>query len=168
LLSALGINAWGVIRKWAGALANLLGMVIIAFLYCMAPLTFLEDRFALASFIVVLVTFISIANEMNRSRAQALLSVRMEAELLRRNLQPHFLMNSLMLAIEWIEQKPKAASGFVQALADELGMLVRFSEKKTVSLDEEINLCSKHVNIMAYRYNANYSFEVIGSTAGIN
>lgn len=168
LLSVLAFNVYGLIHKLAGAWASFIGMMIISVLFLIDPYGFLEHRFALASFVVVIVTFLSVANEMKQSRAQALLAVRMEAELLRRNLQPHFLMNSLMLAIEWIEQKPAAASRFVQALAQELGMLVKFSEKKMVSLDEEIDLCSTHLKVMADRYSADYSLQVNGSTSGIH
>jgi sensor histidine kinase YesM len=159
LLGALGINITALIGKQAGASASFIGMIIVATIFFIEPYGFLEHRFSLAAFVVVIVAFLSVVNEMKQSRAQALLTVRMEAELLRRNLQPHFLMNSLMLAIEWIEQKPAAASRFVQALAQELGMLVRFSEKKMISLDEEIDLCTTHLKIMADRYDADYSLQ---------
>src|SRR5690606_26389289 len=168
LLSVLALNVYGLINKLAGAWASFIGMMVVSVLFLSDPYSFLEHRFALASFVVVIVTFLSVVNEMKQSRAQALLAVRMEAELLRRNLQPHFLMNTLMLVIEWIEQKPAAASRFVQALALELGMLVKFSEKKIISLDEEIDLCSTHLNIMAARYSAEYSLQVNGSTSGIH
>src|SRR5690606_16231108 len=91
----------------------------------------------------------------------------MEAKLLRKNLEPHFLMNSLTLAIEWIEQAPASASAFVKALAEELGMLVAYSDKKLISLDEEILLCKRHLEIMGFRYLASYTLKVSGSTEGV-
>jgi len=110
---------------------------------------------------------VSLIQEMKANRVRSLEAASLEADLLRRNLQPHFLMNSLMLVIEWIEQKPQAAVNFVQALAEELRALVKFSNQKEVSLEEEIALCRRHLEIMAYRYNAEYHLNVCGSPLGI-
>lgn len=146
---------------------SLPGMVVVTLLFLFSPENFLEDRFALAAFMIVVVALVGVVEEMRLSRAKALLFARMESELLRKNLQPHFLMNSLTLVIEWIEQAPASASAFVKALAEELGMLVAYSDKKLISLDEEITLCKRHLEIMGFRYMASYSFIVSGATDGI-
>lgn len=147
---------------------SLSGMVIVTLLFLFSPENFLEDRFALAAYVIVVVALVGVVDEMRLSRAKALLFARMEAELLRKNLQPHFLMNSLTLAIEWIEQAPASASAFVKALAEELGMLVAYSDKKLISLADEILLCKRHLEIMSFRYLASYSFSVFGTTDGIH
>ncbi len=143
------------------------GMAIVTLLFLFSPESFLEDRFALAAIVMVIVALIGVVDEMRLSRIKALSLARMEAELLRKNLQPHFLMNSLTLAIEWIEQAPASASAFVKALAEELGMLVAYSDKKLISLDDEILLCKRHLEIMGFRYLASYTLKVSGSTEGI-
>lgn len=167
LVWVLATVIYAVVLCRHGAWWSLLGMTAVALLYLSSPADFLEDKFALAAFVVALVTLFSVVDEMRLSRAQALLSARMEAELLRKNLQPHFLMNSLMLAIEWIEQAPVAAAAFVHALADELGMLVAFSDKKLIALEEEIRLCERYIEIMSFRYSADYAFNVQGASAGV-
>jgi len=116
---------------------------------------------------IVLVMLISLIQEMKVNRAQSIAAVRLESELLKRNLQPHFLMNSLMLVIELIEQRPDAAPIFVQALAEEMKILIKFSSLSEVSLEEEITLCRRHIEIMAYRYNADYLLDIRGDTEGI-
>lgn len=143
-------------------------MVIVALLFVLSPENFLEDRFSLAAFVMVIVALVRVVDEMRVSRNKALSLARLEAELLRKNLQPHFLMNSLTLAIEWVEQAPASAATFVKALADELAMLVAYSDKKLIFLDEEILLCKRHLEIMGFRYSANYRFTVSGQAQGIS
>lgn len=125
-------------------------------------LSFIEQWFAFIYFVIILSILNTLIGEMRANRSQALSSARLESELLRRNLQPHFLMNSLMLIIEWIEYQPKAAVSFVQSLSEELRMLIRFSQKKEVKLSEEIELCRKHLEIMSQRYMSHYTLQVEG------
>ncbi len=148
---------------WPNTLILLSGIII----FISSPTDFTEDRFIITLFAIVLVMLISLIIEMKNNRLNSLASIRLEAELLKRNLQPHFLMNSLMLVIEWIEEKPQEAASFVQALAEELRMLVSFSDLRAVKLTDEIKLCLRHLEIMAYRYKAKYTLDVKGSPAAI-
>ncbi len=167
LLIALALNLRMLTQKAPGAGLNSFIIVAVLALRIFFPYTFLEDRFAVTSFAIVLVVLASLIQEMKANRIQALATARYEVELLKRNLQPHFLMNSLMLVIEWIEQKPYAAAGFVQALAEELRMLVKFSGERTIPLAEEIALCRRHLEIMGYRYNTRYELITNGQLEGI-
>lgn len=162
LLIALCINLLALKNSNKGHWANTIIILIGIIVFAVEPTKFTEDRFTLALFAINAVMLVSIIQEMKNNRVHSLASVRLEAELLKRNLQPHFLMNSLMLAIEWIEEKPNAAAEFVQALSEELRMLVRFSSLSVVSLEEEIALCRCHIAIMSYRYDTNYTFNVSG------
>ena len=168
LLLTLAINLTAWFCGASGAWLNTLLIAVVLGGFALSPFAFLEDRFALTSFAIVLVVLASLIREMKDNRIQALATARYEMELLKRNLQPHFLMNSLTLAIEWIEQKPGVAAHFVQALADELRMLVKFSGERTISLAEEVMLCRRHLEIMEYRYNASYRMEIIGALEGIS
>jgi sensor histidine kinase YesM len=143
---------------WLNTVIILFGIVV----FIVEPTRFTEDRFALTLFAIITVMLISLIKEMKNNRLRSLASIRLEAELLKRNLQPHFLMNSLMLIIEWIEEKPNAAAEFVQALGEELRMLVKFSGLSLVPLQEEISLCRRHIEIMSYRYDTKYTFDVSG------
>jgi sensor histidine kinase YesM len=168
ILLSLGINIYALRLKKLGAGLNSIFMLGALLVFAASPIDFTEDRFSLTLFTLVLVMLSTIIREMKYNRMQSLASIRLEAQLLKRNLQPHFLMNSLMLVIEWIEQKPHAAASFVQALAEELRMLVKFSDLALVPLSEEVSLCDRHLEIMAYRYNINCVLDVQGDVRGIN
>jgi sensor histidine kinase YesM len=129
--------------------------------------SFVEQGNAMMYVFIIFTIMTALIGEMNRNRLGALTSARLEADLLKRNLQPHFLMNSLMLIIEWIEHKPKAAVQFVESLSEELRMLIQFSSKKEVALSEEIALCTRHLEIMAHRYNTDYQLIVEGDVEGL-
>jgi LytS/YehU family sensor histidine kinase len=166
-LSILGINLLSLWQKKPSAWINTLIITAALITLLVAPNDFLEDRFAIISFAIVLIMLTSLIQEMKRHRNQAMEAIRLEAELLKRNLQPHFLMNSLMLVIEWIEQKPVAAVKFIEALSKELRLLVTFTDKKIIPLSDEIDLCQRHIEIMAFRYNANFSLLVNGHVDNI-
>ena len=52
-----------------------------------------------------------------------LLSERLKNELLKKQLQPHFLMNTLTSLIDWIEEAPEIGIQFIEALANEFTLL---------------------------------------------
>ena len=94
------------------------------------------------------------------SRRNALLqSERLKKELLRKNIKPHFLMNTLTSLVEWVEEDPKVGVEFIMQLADEFKLLSRFAEKKQVSLEEEMALCETHLKVMSYRKRKHYQLE---------
>src|SRR5205085_2260579 len=55
------------------------------------------------------------ALEVRREQHQ---KARLELEMLRRHLQPHFLMNTLTALSEWIEEDPKTAVKMIESLSD--------------------------------------------------
>jgi len=162
LFLAFSINVMAFKNGKKGIWANTAIIFLAILIFVAEPTKFTEDRFALTLFAIIGVMLVSLIQEMKNNRLRSLASIRLEAELLKRNLQPHFLMNSLMLVIEWIEEKPYAAAEFVQALSEELRMLVKFSGLSTVPLAEEVALCRRHIEIMSYRYETKYTFAVSG------
>ncbi|NQZ08242.1 MAG: histidine kinase [Algicola sp.] len=172
LLAALVINLLALKQRKTGAVFSSILFVSVLLIFLLKPLalvfSFVEQWFVLIYLVIILSIITTLIGEMKRNRAQALTSARLETELLRRNLQPHFLMNSLMLIIEWIEHKPQAAVQFVQSLSDELRMLIQYSAKQVITLEEEIALCRRHLEIMAHRYKADYQLVVNGQIEGID
>jgi sensor histidine kinase YesM len=162
LLITFGINLMALKNGKEGIWANTVIIFFGIIIFVAEPTEFTEDRFSLPLLAIIAVMLFSLIQEMKNNRLRSLASIRLEAELLKRNLQPHFLMNSLMLVIEWIEEKPNAAAEFVQALGEELRMLVKFSGLSITPLTEEIALCRRHIEIMSYRYETKYTFNVLG------
>jgi len=87
-----------------------------------------------------------------------LISARLKNELLRKNLRPHFIMNTLTSIMEWVEQSPKESIVFISALASEFELLDEMADQKLVMLEQEIGLCRKHIEIMHYRKGIDYEW----------
>jgi hypothetical protein len=78
-------------------------------------------------------------------------AARLEIELLKNNIQPHFLLTSLRSITDWLEKEPKMAARLVNALASELRMMLKMTSERVVSLGEEIALCRTHLEVMGLR-----------------
>lgn len=85
---------------------------------------------------------------------------RLQAELLKRNIQPHFLMNSLTAVMEWIETDPELGMNFIEELANEFRLMASFADKKMVPISEEIKLCRIHLRLMSMRLSENYEIDI--------
>ena len=96
--------------------------------------------------------------EQNRKRQESELhSARLELELLKKHMQPHFLLNSLNSIIAWLEENPQTAVRLVTALAEELRLILQFSKEKLVLVSEELRLCRLHLEVMGLRQDKQYT-----------
>lgn len=94
--------------------------------------------------------------------ALALRSARLEIELLRRQLQPHFLMNTLTALAEWFEAEPKIAAELVQDVGQELRLLSEMSRHTSVPMGTELALCRSHLAVMARRRDEQLELDAAG------
>ena len=113
--------------------------------------------------LLMIAMIISMARAMERQRREheetRYRSARLQAELLKKQLQPHFLMNTLSSLIAWVEDKPAQGVRFIEALAEELELLNRISGETTIPIEQEIALCRAHLRVMEFRNEASYHFE---------
>ncbi|MEO9513274.1 MAG: histidine kinase [Flavobacteriaceae bacterium] len=89
-------------------------------------------------------------------------STRLRLELLKKNIQPHFLMNTLTSLIDWIEETPKKGVLFIEALAKEFDLFNQIENQTLIPITQEIVLCRTHIEIMEYRKEIRYSLEEKG------
>ncbi|WP_323756029.1 histidine kinase [Roseivirga sp.] len=89
-------------------------------------------------------------------------STRLRLELLKKNIQPHFLMNTLTSLIDWVEESPKKGALFIEALAKEFDLFNQIEDQTLIPIAQEIALCRTHLEIMEYRKELNYSWEEEG------
>ncbi len=89
-------------------------------------------------------------------------STRLRLELLKKNIQPHFLMNTLTSLIDWVEEAPKKGVLFIEALAKEFDLFNQIENQTLIPITQEIDLCRQHLEIMAYRKEIKYSLEEEG------
>ena len=86
-------------------------------------------------------------------------SARLEIELLKKNIQPHFLLNSINATIVWLQEDPASAARLMNALADELRLLLSMSNRTVVTLEEELHLCRAHLEVMSLRHDKKFVLE---------
>jgi LytS/YehU family sensor histidine kinase len=94
-----------------------------------------------------------------RSLEMAHLSNRLELELLKRHIQPHFLMNTLTALSEWIIESPSTGVKMIQELAQEFRILNDIAGKTLVPLSRELELCHAHIALMSYRNDRDLSLK---------
>lgn len=91
--------------------------------------------------------------------ASLLLSSRLQLELVKKNIQPHFLRNTLTSLIDWIEESPQQGVVFIRALADEFDIMNSIAEDTLIPVQQEIELCRKHLEVMSFRKEVCYNWE---------
>lgn len=155
LVASLGITGWATLRRKRGAWMALLGVG-----GCLGALLVFDRLFAyryfFPAFALIVAVLLTILAQRSREREQqrreaALAAKRREVQLLKKQLQPHFLMNTLTAAIEWLESEPEVGVRFVEALGEELRLLSDISAQPTVCLRRELELCRLHLDVMGYR-----------------
>ncbi len=94
-------------------------------------------------------------------------SQRLAAELLKKSIQPHFLMNTLLSIQSWFGRDPDKAGRLIEALAEEFRIINRIVSEPEIDLAEELALCRSHLELMGYRRDAAYRLAVNGDMAGL-
>ncbi|WP_263788791.1 histidine kinase [Salinibacter grassmerensis] len=157
---SLGVVGWAVYHRRPGAMLALVGVGTGIAGLVASGWWFIDTYFVPAFAVIVgalLGTLALRSQEQERRRRQAeLTAVRLENELLKKHLQPHFLMNTLTAAMEWLEAEPEVGVRFVEALAEELRLLASISDQDTIPLRREIELCRLHLEVMGYRQDHTY------------
>lgn len=163
---ALVIASYGRYHGMAGSNWSIIGLLLFSIAAYLEQGTASRIGYFLGiiGFIVMMTLFVGqqITQQLRQQQQTSLRSSRLENELLKRSIQPHFLFNSLASLQELIDQNPDKASHFVDQLADELRMLTQMSGRQLVSLREEMAMCRAHLAIMGYRKNVKFRLETHG------
>ncbi len=116
-----------------------------------------------ASFIFIILSMLYIISYQRKEQRRAyeeslVVSERLKNELLKKNIKPHFIMNTLTSLIDWVEDSPKEGVKFIHALADEFDVLNEIADHKLVPIDQEIKLCENHLKVMGFRKEIKYKW----------
>jgi len=159
LFTSLLIIIWAMAQGQKGSLESFAGI-----LPCFLSLNYYDFTLYLGFFGLVLVMLISLGVQFKthkKAEQEALLrSGRLEIELLKKQLHPHFLMNTLTSIIGWIEAEPPTSVKLIEALAKELDILLEISAHKLIPIQQEVALCRSHIAVMQYRKAGQYVLEV--------
>jgi hypothetical protein len=165
-VAALGWALAAAARRLPGAWPAVVGLLVPVAALWLQPWGFLDYSLYFSLDFLFLCLLASHAFEVRRDRAARaaaeLKSARLELEVLRRHLQPHFLMNTLTALSEWVEQDPRTAVRLIESLAEELRLLGSLASRRLVRADEELRLCRSHLETMSLRRDVRYELEVRG------
>lgn len=178
-LYALSISVLQIKKKIAGTYI-LIGAMMLNFISNTSSLFIFMMKLQLnLSFIVdviqnvVFVSLIMIAvskkiQERNKKYQEVLLLTnRLESELLKKSIQPHFLMNTLLSLKSWLSKDSEKAEKMIDALANQFLIINKISQESEIPVMEEIALCKSHLELMGYRFNAEYKLITKGELSGL-
>ena len=159
-LFSFGIVVFGVYKKMKGARLVLLTLLLSVPIGFVTP--FNKSLFAGFS-LILLGMFYLLSLRIKEQRLayenSLVQSTRLRLELLKKNIQPHFLMNTLTSLIDWVEESPKKGVLFIEALAKEFDLFNQIENQTLIPISQEIMLCRTHLEIMEYRKEINYSWQ---------
>lgn len=165
-VSAVLWTARALLRRLPGSLLATTGVALAFGVLLIEPQRILDQLLYVA--LDLLLVFLLAAHALQvrrtgRERTEALVrSTRLEAQLLKRSLQPHFLMNSLTALAEWFEEEPAVAGEMLEALAEELRLLGEIAERRLIPVADELRLCRAHLQVMSRRKGVDYRLDEAG------
>lgn len=159
LIMSSMITLWALYKRREESIIIFIGLLVAWTAY------YFDFAFAGLATTMVICTSISIARQFARKESaerEALLrSAHLENELLKKNINPHFILNTLTSIIVWLRKDPNSAIKLIEALAEEFRMINQISALKQIPISREIDLCKAHLKIMSYRKGADYKMEIL-------
>jgi sensor histidine kinase YesM len=158
ILSSM-ITLWAFFKRKKESIVTIIGIIAAWAAY------YFNFAFAGLATTMVISTSFSIAQQFARKekteKEAQLKSAQLETELLKKNINPHFVLNTLTSVIVWLRKDSASAIKLIEALAEEFRMINQISALKQIPITQEIDLCRAHLKIMGYRKGADYSLETI-------
>ncbi|MFT4928132.1 MAG: hypothetical protein ACI8WB_004249 [Phenylobacterium sp.] len=169
LLAALVLSLMAWRQQAVGAAPMFVGIGLSFIIGLSNPWIFLDTSFYYGFVLMTLFILASMAvqNKLHQQqRDTALLhSERLKTELLKKNIQPHFILNSLTTLTSWISINVDTAQQMIQSLADEFRLLMDMSALTQVPLSQELALCRSHLQIMGFRQDQTFELVLNNKTA---
>ncbi len=166
LLAGLIISSYALWEKRPAAGLSIIGLLIfgaVAYLE-QTKINVVGYYVGTIAFIGCITVFVGqqIRDQIRKQQEALLLSARLENQLLKKSIQPHYILNSLTSLQEWIEQSPKEAAQFVQELAEEFSLVSKISGQSLIPIEDELRICRAHLRIMGYRKQASFQLATEG------
>ena len=116
--------------------------------------------FQLFIFILIFTITIQIRAQNRLQQTLQARTGRLEMEILKKAIQPHFIMNTLASLHSWSKRDPAKAARMIQAIAKEYRSLNEMASQVRIPLETELELCRSHLELMGFRRDANYQLLV--------
>jgi LytS/YehU family sensor histidine kinase len=159
LIAALITALAGVRAGAAGARFTALALAAVIGVLLLDIASFIDLSYYIAATALLLSLFVRQAALL---RATQLRALRLELELLKRKIQPHFLMNTLTALSEWIESSPPTGVRMIEALAAEFRAIAAMSDATLIPVRQELDLCRHHLEVMGFCGNQRYELREDG------
>lgn len=160
ILSLL-IVVWARVKGNLAANWTILALTIALLPVLFDPTDYLEQWFFVLFPVVIVALLHNLSLTMRAlkvSREQAIaMGKSLQLQLLKKSIQPHFLLNTLTSLSEWIETSPNTAQEMVAQLADEFYLLGTMVDKPLVTIAAELQLCQTHLRLMSLRKNCQFN-----------
>ena len=159
---SLACAAWAAWRRQRGAWPAVSGVATSALLLAIEAEDYRASfflKFAPALVGLIASLAVQLQDERKHARAAQLAAARLEIELLKKNIQPHFLLNTLAVLTEIVEQDPRRAVQLIDDVAAEFRTVARVSAETLIPLAQEIELCRAHLRVMSVRTGRAWSLE---------
>ncbi len=161
LLTTLAVHFLAIWKKQKETVATAVGVTL-----CAVGLWINSGVFFLFVGLLMVLVLWQLARESRQHRRNYLQSLvntaRLEASLLRKSIQPHFLMNSLNSLMEWVEREPEKGAEFIEALGQEFHILTAIADRSLIPIEQELELCRLHLQIMGFRLQKRFRLELTG------
>lgn len=145
-----------------GSALVLVGLFITLYVYYSLVYDFsLFISFCLVMFCMLYLHSIAMKELEQEHELSLVVSSRLRLELLRKNIQPHFLKNTLTSLIDWVEEAPKEGAKFIQALSEEFDIMNNIAELQLITVSQELALCKAHIQVMEFRKEIKYELATI-------
>lgn len=159
---------YAIYKKYEGSLLSLIGLIGFAVFSYIGYLSAYNYGYFLGIVFFVFCISISSARQISKKiylHSQVeIRATRLESQLLKKNIQPHFILNSLSSLQELIETSPQQANEFIEALADEFRVFSQIANEKLISIRDELKICEAHLKIMGFRKEASFTLTTEGIT----
>ena len=86
--------------------------------------------------------------------------IQFEFQVLRNQVNPHFLFNSFNTLISYIEEDPTMAVDYVENLSTFFRNIVNYREQDVISLEEEISILKTYFYLQQKRYGSNLALNI--------
>ena len=165
VLISLAITIWAVIMAKEYSLSSLYSLIAPFTILFFLELYFFNLMMYISFFLFIVFNLYTLSKTIGVQRKERekylIESNRLKLELLKKNIQPHFIMNTLASLISWVEEAPIVAVKFIEALAAEFRILVDIAEQDKIPVATEIKLCKSHLKVMSYRHEVDYQLKCI-------
>ena len=159
-LFSFGIVTYGFYKKMKGALLLLLTFLVSLLINFVISFDIgLYVGFSLILLNMLYLLSLRIKEQRHAYETSLVQSTRLKLELVKKNIQPHFLMNTLTSLMEWVEEAPKKGVLFIEALAKEFDLFNQIENDTLIPISQEIALCRTHMEVMEYRKELHYFWE---------